>query len=193
MTENTVEAPRKRGRPRKLPEIRDTAADPIPVRKGRASAIGRDGKILTRKNSGAVDKFDLRAMGITTPPGWTYEWKRKTIAGMEDTDHLNGLMENGWTPVPADRYVGNFNVKSRTGEIVRDGMILMERPEELTHEARTEEALAAREQIHAQNAQYRGRLPSGMSGEHPGVRAQINTTYEPSAPEMRPSYQVSRD
>ena len=189
--DETDEPRRQRGRPRKLPEVRDSAADPIPVRRGRATAIGRDGKIVSRKLSGTVDKFDLRALGISAPEGWTYEWKRKTLAGMEDVDHVNGLMENGWTSVPADRHVSSFNFKSRTGEIVRDGMMLMERPVELTQEARMEERMAARDQINAQNAQYRARLPGGMSGEHPGVQQNVRTTYEPGSPDLRPSYQVA--
>lgn len=184
---------RQRGRPRKLPGIRDDAADPIPARRGRATAIGRDGKVVSRKLTGSVDKFDLNAIGIRAPDGWTYEWKRKSLVGMEDVDHLNGLAENGWTTVPAERHVTSFNFKSRTGEVVRDGMILMERPAELTQEARMEERMAARDQIMAQNAQYRARLPGGMSGEHPGVQQNVRTTYEPGAPDMRPNYQVAPD
>lgn len=192
MTDQTIaEAPRKRGRPRKLPEIREDAVTATsPRQNGRASAIGRDGKIVTRKLTGAVDKYDLGAMGIKAPPGWTYEWKRKTIAGMEDTDHLNALGDNGWTSVPADRHQGTAG-KSRTGEIVRDGLMLMERPVELTNEARAEDKAAARAQIQAQNDQYRGRMPSGMSTEHPGVRPSIRGSYEQSPAELQPTHQVN--
>lgn len=191
MTEsNIVEAPRKRGRPRKLPEIRDDAATPAPRASGRATAIGRDGKVVSRKLSGAVDKYDLRAMGIAAPPGWTYEWKRKTLSGMEDVDHLNALADNGWTSVPADRHAGTAG-KSKTGEIVRDGLMLMERPVELTREARAEESAAARAQIQAQNDQYRGRMPSGMSTEHPGVRPNIRGAYEQAPSELRPAHQIA--
>lgn len=194
MTENQadpIEAPRKRGRPRKLPEVRESAAEAPRVRSGRAVAIGRDGRQLTRKLSGTLDKFDLKALGITPPDGWTYEFKRKTIAGMEDVDHLNSLAENGWTAVPADRHATNFNFKSKTGEIVRDGLLLMERPATLTQEAREEERAIARDQVRAQHDQYRARLPSGMSGDHPSARAQIKTSYEQASPDLRPSYQIS--
>lgn len=193
MTEQVIsEAPRKRGRPRKLPEIRDDAATPAPRSNagGRAQAIGRDGKVVSRKLSGQVDKYNLDAMGIKAPPGWTYEWKRKTLAGMEDTDHLNALNDNGWTSVPADRHAGTAG-RSKTGEIVKDGLMLMERPEELTREARAEESIAARAQIQAQNDQYRGRMPSGMSTDHPGVRPNIRGSYEQSPSELRPSHQIA--
>lgn len=184
-------APRKRGRPRKLPEIRDDAyTASAPRQNGRATAIGRDGKPVSRKLTGAVDKYDLNALGIKAPPGWTYEWKRKTIAGMEDVDHINSLGENGWTSVPAERHTGTAG-KSRTGEIVRDGLMLMERPVELTNEARAEERAAARAQIQAQNDQYRGNMPRGMSTDHPGVRPSIRGNYEQSPQELQPSYQIS--
>lgn len=196
MTEPTIaEAPRRRGRPRKLPEIREDAASPArasPRQGGRATAIGRDGKVISRKLTGAVDKYDLKAMGISAPDGWTYEWKRKTIAGQEDTDHLNALGDNGWTSVPADRHAGTAG-RSRTGEIVRDGLMLMERPVELTNEARAEEKWAARAQIQAQNDQYRGKMPSGMSTEHPGVRPNIRGSYEQAPAELQPSYTLSQE
>lgn len=185
----STDAPRKRGRPRKLPEVREGAAE-LPRRTGRVQAVGRDGRILTRKMSGTIDKYDLKSLGINAPDGWTYEWKRKTIAGMEDVDHLNGLAENGWSAVPSDRHATNFNFKSKTGEIVRDGLILMERPEALTREARIEEAAIARDQVRAQHDQYRARLPSGMAGDD---RPQIRTTYEQSAPELRPAHQINPD
>lgn len=186
-THIAAEPPRKRGRPRKLPEMRDAAVEQT-ARPGRATALGRDGKILSRRLHGSIDKFAIPPNIV--PPGWTYEWKRKTLAGLEDTDHLNGLAENGWTPVPASRHAGTFMITKQSGEIVRDGLILMERPASLTQEARAEESAAARAQIQAQNDQYRGRMPSGMSTEHPGVRANVRTTYEQSPSELRPSHQV---
>lgn len=188
-------APRKRGRPRKFPELREDAVSVAPHQstvRGRATAIGRDGKVVTRKLTGQVDKYDLKAMGIKSPEGWSYEWKRKTIAGMEDIDHLNALSDNGWTSVPADRHTGTAG-RSRTGEIVRDGLILMERPVELTMEARAEEKYAARAQMQAQNDQYRGRMPSGMSTAHPGVQPNIRGSYEQAPAELQPSYQLSQD
>lgn len=184
------EAPRRRGRPRKINVIRDemVSTDRQAQAGGRAQAIGRDGKVLTRKRTSEGDKFSI-PQGIV-PDGWSYEWKRKSMFGMEDTDHITGLMENGWTPVPASRHAGEFMVRGGTGEIVRDGLILMERPVELTKEARDEERHNARMLIHLQNAQYRGSMPSGMDADHPDARARLNSNYEPSSA-ARPSYSVA--
>lgn len=168
----------RRGRPRKLALQRDDQVTDKQVQAGgRAKALGRDGKVLTRKRTTEGDKYSIDLSIV--PDGWTYEWKRKSIFGQEDFDHITGLMENGWTPVPAERHVGQFMVRSATGEIVRDGLILMERPIELTREARDEDRANAKLLIRLQQEQYRARMPSGMDADHPDARVKLRTTYEP--------------
>lgn len=171
--------PRRRGRPRKLALVRDEMVSSArqPQAGGRATALGRDNSVLTRKRPSEVDKFAIPLNLI--PDGWTYEWKRKSIFGMNDDDHVTGLMENGWRPVPAERHAGQFMVRGGSGEIVRDGLLLMERPLSLTLEARAEEKQNAKMLIAIQNEQYGAKLPAGMDGNHPGARARINTSYEP--------------
>lgn len=185
------EGPRRRGRPRKIPIMRNEQASTArEVMPGRATALGRDGAVLTRRRTGENDKFAIPAHLI--PEGWTYEWKSKSILGQEQTDHITGLMENGWTPVPAERHAGQFMVRGNTGEIVRDGLVLMERPVELTNEAREEDKQFARLQVRQQIEQYRARMPSGMDANHPDARERVRTTYEPSGADA-PNYRVVRD
>jgi hypothetical protein len=46
--------------------------------------------------------------------------------------------KNGWRPVPADRHPGRYAPVGTKGNVLRGGMILMERPEALCDEARAD-------------------------------------------------------
>jgi len=87
------------------------------------------------------------------PDGWDYEWKRKLLLGQEDPAYQVQLARNGWEAVPADRHpemmpsTGNFAV------IERKGMILMERPKEITDEVRAADLRRARQQVRQKEEQ----------------------------------------
>lgn len=109
------------------------------------------------------------------PDGMTYEWKRKSMFGAEDIENMINLDQNGWSPVPADRHPELMGRRAVVGgEIVRGGLMLMERPEEITEEARELDTFAARNQV----AQQVQRL--GLEGKRAAGKG-IKTTYE--APE----------
>jgi hypothetical protein len=55
--------------------------------------------------------------------------------------------KNGWRPVPADRHPGRYTPVGTKGNVLRGGMILMERPEALCDEARADMVSKAREQM----------------------------------------------
>ncbi len=98
------------------------------------------------------------------PDGFDYEWKRITYMGMQDTEHQIDLAENGWTPVPAKRHPDKAGRKAEPESmIIRGGLVLMERPVDLTKEARDEDETKAKEQLRVQFArlgqQGRGELP----------------------------------
>jgi len=79
-----------------------------------------------------TDEFyiDLRLI----PPGWTYEWKRRTLLNAEDPSYQVALAQKGWEPVPANRHPEMMPAGSRSATIERKGMMLMERPKEITDE-----------------------------------------------------------
>lgn len=109
------------------------------------------------------------------PDGMTYEWKRKSMFGAEDVENMINLDQNGWSPVPADRHPELMGRRPQVGgEIVRGGLMLMERPEEITQEAKELDTFAARNQV----AQQVQRL--GLEGKRAAGKG-IKTTYE--APE----------
>lgn len=104
----------------------------------------RDGRVIDRlRFSGDEDRFNLAAVGVFPPTGWTYEWKTKTIKNWEWVDHQVELYQNGWTPVPAERHDGKLMPPGHQGNIERGGLVLMERDARLTAQARAAERRAA--------------------------------------------------
>lgn len=114
--------------------------------KGRAVAVGRDGKpIWRRMRDDNTDQFFIDPAMI--PDGWHYEWKRESVYGWEDRQHQVRLHLNGWTEVPASRHDGIFMPPGFDGPIRREGQILMEIPLALHEEARREERKKANDQL----------------------------------------------
>ena len=94
------------------------------------------------------------------PEGWSYEWKRKTILGQEDPAYAVALARKGWEPVPANRHPSMMPDSGNFATIERKGMVLMERPLELTDEARQIELRRARAQVR-QKEQQLNSAPAG--------------------------------
>jgi len=72
---------------------------------------------------------------ISVPEGWTYEWKRQTVYGKSDPAYDTKLARTGWESVPSDRHP-SMMPKGHRGEITRDGLVLMERPQVITDRVR---------------------------------------------------------
>lgn len=142
-------------RPPMRPEMK--AEDP------RARAARRAAEI--RGNIGSmdegVDEFYIDPTDI--PPGWSYEWKRHTVAGAEDPSYAVSLARKGWEPVPVDRLPHLMPASSKDQYVTRKGMILMERPAELTDEARNIEERRARLQVRNKEAQLGEARPGEFS------------------------------
>lgn len=115
------------------------------------------------------------------PPNMTYEWKRKTIMGMEDVESQINYEANGWTPVPPDRHPELMGLrKTNANEIVRGGLVLMQRPVEITSQVQELEEFAARNQVAMQLQRLR------MEGKRAAGRG-IKTDYqEAPAPQRVP-------
>lgn len=146
------EQPKKRGGwPKGKPRTARAEARTEDVRPG----------IRTRKRKGGtlVDKYAVPPGLI--PAGMSWEWKTETVYGQADTSYMAFMREQGWEPVMADRYPGVFNEDSYHGPIRRDGLLLMERPIELTREAMAEERAAARDAVRIKEQQLHG-APDGQ-------------------------------
>ena len=73
------------------------------------------------------------------PPGLSVEWKRFSCYGKPDPTNIVRLQRQGWEPCPVDkwRFLVGDEYEGKTVDI--DGMRLMQRPKELTKEARKED------------------------------------------------------
>jgi hypothetical protein len=128
---------------------------------------------IRRHSRSAADRYHINRSSI--PDGMTYEWKRATYMGKEDVDHQIDLAENGWTAVPANRHpeLAGRKVES-DAMIVRGGLVLMERPTDVTFDARQEDKARAKEQLTTQIH----RLGLTERGTLPRARPQVRRTYE---------------
>ncbi len=143
---------------------------------GRLEVTGRGGEVLSRTRTYVGDIFDVPKEMI--PLGWSYQWNAISISGNSDIilDQNHMMHQNGWRAVPAERHAGTLVPKGSTGNIIRGQQLLMERPEELTEEARAEDLRNAAQLVSDRNeslklARVRDQLGDGMemSGKYRGT------------------------
>jgi len=140
-----------------------------------ARVAARSGPVRERKRKGGQLNDPFRVDNI--PSGMSYEWKRATVYGKGDPSYDILMREQGWEPVDASRHP-ELVADGHQGAIVRDGLILMERPIELTHEAQMEDRASAREAVSIKKQQL-GEAPAGtLTRDHQGVRPSVRTSYE---------------
>lgn len=94
------------------------------------------------------------------PEGWDYNWKRYTINGMTDPAYEVELAQNGWEAVDCSRHPHMMPIGHK-GPIERKGMILMERPKEISDMAKQREFANAREAVLSKEKAL-GLTPSGQ-------------------------------
>lgn len=104
-----------------------------------------------RAQYGDMDEEDsdvyLDRFFAESPPGWTYEWKTHTVFGKNFPHYTTQLLRSGWAPVPANRHRELLFPEYVDESIIIDGLILMERPKELTDRRRLRERNKATDQV----------------------------------------------
>jgi hypothetical protein len=158
-------------------DMRETMRDDDP----RARAARRAAEIRGHRGDmdEGTDEFHIDQDMV--PEGWTYEWKRRLLLGQEDPSHMVALYRDGWEPVPLNRDSRHRAMMPRNwGEntIERKGMILMERPTELTDEVRQMQLRAARKQVRDKEAQIAGTPDGTMTRDHKDARPVIKKSFE---------------
>lgn len=116
------------------------------------------------------------------PDGMTYQWCRAFYMGLEDRRNIANLMRNRWTPVPADRegheiFGGDTTTPDPVtgrkhpyeGGIILDGLLLMERPAEITKIVRQRDQAKARSQVRQQVERLK-LVPDGTMGNEKNER-----------------------
>jgi hypothetical protein len=121
------------------------------------------------------------------PDGWTYEWKRRTIWNQEDPAYTVQLARDGWEEVPLNRDATHQAMmpKGWSGNTIeRKGMILMERPKEISDEIRNIELRRARQQVRIKESQLAGTPEGTLSRDaDPRVRPNIKKSFDMPIPE----------
>jgi hypothetical protein len=119
----------------------------------------------------SMNRFELDESRI--PPNMSYEWKCKTIMGQENIEGLINYEANRWTSVPPERHPELTGSRaSQMREIVRAGLVLMERPKEITAIVKDQEEFEARNQVSTQLQRLR------LTGARAAGRG-ISTSYSP--------------
>ena len=125
-----------------------------------------------------IDEFYIPKEII--PDGWSYEWKRRTVLGQEDPSYQVALAKQGWEAVPANRHPEMMPLDWKGNLIERKGMVLMERPAEITEEVKAHDLRKARLQVRQKEAQ----LNSAEQGQFSRTKSdgtslvKINKSYE---------------
>ena len=81
------------------------------------------------------------------PEGLTYEWKRWANVGEHDPFYIAAHREQGWEPVSPKRHPNWVPPGYNEPHIIKNGMILMDRPVELTDEFEREMRQMSRRQV----------------------------------------------
>lgn len=123
------------------------------------------------------------------PQGTSYQWNNYTVFGQEQHAYSAFMQMQGWEPVPASRHPHLVPKDTPpNAPIIIDGQMLVERPQELTDEALTEEYNKAQAEVFLKEQQL-GKAPPGQfqrerangSNEFNQVKRQV----EPGAPVPR--------
>lgn len=171
-----------------------------PTRNGGVAVRGRDGEVLTRTRTGVGDIFAVPPDLIE--PGWELQWIPLSVTGNTEIvmDQNLQMLENGWRPVPADRFPGRFMPAGHKGHIIRGQQGLYERPKALCDEARAQDVREARQLISDRNdslklSGVKKGLPSGfeMSQRYRHTGGNVKMSIDPALDIPAPSHQLADD
>ena len=107
----------------------------------------------------------------------SYEWKRYSNMGQEDPFYIANLREQGWEPVDPKKHPNWLPPGYDKPQIIKGGLILMERPIELSLEAKREEKKHSKQQVREAEARL-GMTPKGeLTRNFPGIEARVSKEY----------------
>lgn len=160
-------------------KMNERVVETAPVTRGLREAAIRAEELRNKMrgeqfDSQVYDEFYIDPRVI--PEGWDYNWKRESIAGQIDDDHLIEMRMAGWEPVDSKRHPEMMPI-GYTGPIRKKGMILMERPLEITRMAQEREVSTAREVVAAKEKAL-GMAPAGTF-ERDRSKTGVRKSYQP--------------
>ena len=127
------------------------------------------------------DSDDYRdRFAVEAPPGWSYEWKTYTVFNKEFPHYTTSLLRNGWAPVPADRHRHLLWPEYKDQAVIIDGLMLMERPRELTERRRLREIRKATDQVRVSESKLAEAPPgTGPRDAHRRTMPRLGNTVGP--------------
>ena len=129
------------------------------------------GRTRSRRSSVQEDMFYIPVEEI--PEGSSYEWKRFSNVGQEDPFYIAQMRQQGWEPVDPRKHPNWVPPGYKDPYIIKGGQILMERPIELTQEARREQRQLAKTQM-IEAEQRLGMTPKDtMTRQHPEIAPKV--------------------
>lgn len=167
MTDTTETTPRGPGRPRNAdrpPQHNASAGEREPMR----DAVHEQPRTRTRMGRHSVmdDPYHIPKEWI--PEGWSVEWKRFSVHGMEDDFYIAQMRRQGWEPVDPRTCPPSLRQLVPDGydkpNLIKAGQLLMERPIHLTLEAVQERAQMGRQQV-TEAEERLGRTPKELSSK----------------------------
>lgn len=142
-------------KPPEAPPLKPREEDPRARAARRAMELREQ---TSASDDDGVDKFYIDPKMI--PDGWSYEWKTFTVLGKENPSYQVAMAHKGWEAVPRSRHAHMMPHNYQGETIEREGMILMERPLEITQEAKARDLRIARAQVRGKEEQLGG-APTG--------------------------------
>jgi len=163
-------------------KVERPAMRPEPVREmtSRELADRRAKEILGQDDFGdtTTDQFFVDPCFI--PDGWDFQWKVLTIYGKENPSYHAQLVRMGWETVPSSLIPDMMPSNDKGSSIIRDGMILMMRPKEITENLRKRQLMESRAQVTEKEEQLEHAPPGQFEREYKGESlAKIRRGLEP--------------
>lgn len=192
--ENTATATKRRGRPPRKPaelaaarpEEAVQARPEIERPDMRPNMREEDPRVAAARRAAEIRQNYVEDDGVDefklppAPPGWTYEWKAKSILGQINHAHMTELYRMGWEEVPTSRHPEEMPLQGNHPVIERKGMVLMQRPTVIVEEARAMQIARARNQVKFKEEQLNGPPEGGLGHrDHAQVKPKISKGYEP--------------
>lgn len=163
-------------RPDPRPAMR---ADPRPS-DSRAAASARAAEIMGHIGNLDEGTDDFWIDPGMIPDGWSYEWKRHTVYGAPDPAYDVALARTGWAPVPAGRHPAYMPEDYKGRTIERKGMVLMERPAEITERVKDIEYNKATSQMRNKEQQLNQAPPGQFQRDNKGATlTKLKKEYSP--------------
>lgn len=144
----------------------------------RSSAARRTEEILNRMG-GQFERTQDEFAVPPAPDGWVYNWKQKSVLGLEDPGRYASYLETGWEHVPTHDHPELMPNQHDKAVIERKGMYLMQRPKTIDDMAKDLDRKNARDQVRDKNQQLAEAPVGTFERDHPAVRPRVNASFGP--------------